>query len=230
MIEEFVDCTVIEIGKFIFEYMHCRSTRLVEGFNPAKGKGPVLLRTTNELKRRLSRETDAAFIGRIMIFISLLLPPWERGGVNLTGKYNVDSITKYDEQEEDENKMVIDVDEDEDSTGIPRSGWANSDSFYSKFWSLQKYLKNPVVLHSQEVLDEFKLKLDFVVNKFFGVEQERLKLRGQAINKPPTDHKMDIVVGSEKKSQYYPGFLKSRQLFDLQVPLLPTTLTKDGRF
>ena len=116
MMEEFVDCTVIEIGKLIFEYMQSRSARLVEGFNPAKGKGPILLRTTNELKRRLSRETDAAFIGRIMIFISLLLPPWERSGVNLRGNYNVESITKYEELEQDENKM--EVDGDEDSTGI----------------------------------------------------------------------------------------------------------------
>ena len=115
MIEEFVDCNVIEIGKLIFEYIKSRSARLIEGFNPAKGKGPILLRTTNELKRRLSRETDAAFIGRIMIFISLLLPPWERGGVNLLGNFNVGNITKHDEPE-DENKMVIDV--DEDSTGI----------------------------------------------------------------------------------------------------------------
>lgn len=88
-----------------------------------------------------------------------------------------------------------------------------------KFWSLQDYLKNPVILHSQQVLDEFKPKLDFVVNKFFGIEKERLKLRGQAINnKTSTDQKMDIVVESgEEKSDYYPGFLKSRQLFDLQV-------------
>src|SRR5271154_2649 len=113
MIEEFVDCTVIEIGKLLFDYMQTRSARLVQEFNPAKGKGPILLRTTNELKRRLSRETDAAFIGRIMIFISLLLPPWERSGVNLRGNYNVESITKY-EDEEDETKMQVD---DENSTG-----------------------------------------------------------------------------------------------------------------
>src|SRR5579859_5013117 len=122
MIEEFVDCTVIEIGKLIFEYMQSRSARIVEGFHPTRGKGPILLRTTNELKRRLSRETDAAFIGRIMIFISLLLPPWERSGVNLRGNYNVESITKYDEPEEDESKMAVDG--DEDSTGTMRSGGA----------------------------------------------------------------------------------------------------------
>lgn len=112
-----MDCTVIEIGKLIFEYMQSRSARLVQGFNPAKGKGPILLRTTNELKRRLSRETDAAFIGKIMIFISLLLPPWERSGVNLRGNYNIESITKHEEPEDDETKMSID--EDEDSTGTP---------------------------------------------------------------------------------------------------------------
>lgn len=112
--EEFVECTVIEIGKLIFEYLQSRSSRLVQGFNPTRGKGLILLRTTNELKRRLSRETDAAFIGRIMIFISLLLPPWERSGVNLRGNYNVESITKY--EDEDENKMDIDGEEDTQGT------------------------------------------------------------------------------------------------------------------
>jgi len=112
--EEFVDCTVIEIGKLIFEYMQSRSARLVQDFNPTRGKGPILLRTTNELKRRLSRETDAAFIGRIMIFISLLLPPWERSGVNLRGNYNVESITKY--EDEDENKMAVDGEQDTQGT------------------------------------------------------------------------------------------------------------------
>ena len=112
--EEFVDCTVIEIGKLIFEYLQSRSARLVQGFNPTRGKGPILLRTTNELKRRVSRETDAAFIGRIMIFISLLLPPWERSGVNLRGNYNVESITKY--EDEDENKMAVDEEQDTQGT------------------------------------------------------------------------------------------------------------------
>ena len=104
------------------------------------------------------------------------------------------------------------------------------DAFYVKFWSLQKYLKNPVILHNQKVLDEFKPKLDYVINKFFGIEQERLRLRGQAaVNKStPSDQKMDIV--SEEKSEYYPGFLKSRQLFDLQVSHLYMELTTDGRF
>lgn len=96
-----------------------------------------------------------------------------------------------------------------------------------KFWSLQKYLKNPVILHSQNVLDEFKPKLDFVINKFFTIEQERIKLRGQAVNNKSTtsDQKMDIVLSSEDKSEYYPGFLKSRQLFDLQVSPFQCDLT-----
>src|ERR1700736_718352 len=108
------------------------------------------------------------------------------------------------------------------------SARANLDSFYNTFWSLQKYLKNPVVLHSQETLDEFKPKLDFVIDKFFVVEQERLKLRGQSMNQTPSDQKMDIVIGSEEKSEYYPGFLKSRQLFDLQVISYNIQLIKDG--
>jgi THO complex subunit 1 len=226
--EEFVDCTVIEIGKLIFEYMQSRSTRLVQGFNPTRGKGPILLRTTNELKRRLSRETDAAFIGRIMIFISLLLPPWERSGVNLRGNYNVESITKY--EDEDENKMAVDGEEDTQGKKNPYRCLTElmnviEDSFYVKFWSLQKYLKNPLILHNQQVLDEFKPKLDYVLNKFAVIEQERMRLRHSGNNKSPStatssEQKMDVVIGSEDKSEYYPGFLKSRQLFDLQVQSL----------
>jgi hypothetical protein len=110
----------------------------------------------------------------------------------------------------------------------------DSDTFYVTFWSLQKYLKNPTILHSQQVLDEFKPKLDFVINKFFAIEQERLKLRGQAaINKTSApEQKMDIVLGSEDKSEFYPGFLKSRQLFDLQVSPSRSRVAngKDGRF
>ena len=98
---------------------------------------------------------------------------------------------------------------------------------------MQKYLKNPVILHSEDILNEFKPKLDFVINKFYIIEQERLKLRGQANNsKAQVEQKMDIVVGSEEKSEYHPGFLKSRQLFDLQVhtPTAYGTNEKDGRF
>jgi THO complex subunit 1 len=95
---------------------------------------------------------------------------------------------------------------------------ANLDSFYVTFWSLQTYLKNPLMLHSQDALNEFKPKLDFVLHKFFQIEQERLKLRGQiSHNKTLSqDQKMDIVP-TQEKSDYYPGFLKSRQLFDLQL-------------
>ena len=60
-----------------------------------------------------------------MIFISLLLPPWERSGVNLRGNYNVESITKYEEPEQDENKMAIDGDEDSTGTKIRRQNFAD---------------------------------------------------------------------------------------------------------
>jgi THO complex subunit 1 transcription elongation factor len=98
--------------------------------------------------------------------------------------------------------------------------FGGKDSFYVKFWSLQKYLKNPLILHNQATLNEFKPKLDYVLNKFAVIEQERMRLRQTAArsSNAAADQKMDIVIGSEEKSDYYPGFLKSRQLFDLQVP------------
>ena len=56
---------------------------------PQKGKALILLRTLNELLRRLSKmgEKNTEFCGRILIFLSQVFPLGERSGVNLRGEY-----------------------------------------------------------------------------------------------------------------------------------------------
>jgi hypothetical protein len=75
---------------------------------PGKGKGLVLLRMCNELLRRLSKETNTVFCGRILMFLANTFPLGERSGVNLKGDFNDDMIN-FDSEEE--------VDVDPDMTG-----------------------------------------------------------------------------------------------------------------
>ena len=55
---------------------------------PQKGKALVLLRTLNDLLRRLSKMgSTTIFCGRILTFLSDVFPLGERSGVNLRGEY-----------------------------------------------------------------------------------------------------------------------------------------------
>lgn len=55
---------------------------------PQKGKALILLRTLNDLLRRLSKTgSTTMFCGRILTFLSGVFPLGERSGVNLRGEY-----------------------------------------------------------------------------------------------------------------------------------------------
>lgn len=80
---------------------------------PGKGKALVLLRTCNELLRRLSKERNTVFCGRILMFLANSFPLCERSGVNVRGEFNTE-LVHYDADEE--------VDADPDMTGEQRTG------------------------------------------------------------------------------------------------------------
>ena len=55
---------------------------------PQKGNALILLRTLNDLLRRLSKMgSTTIFCGRILTFLSGVFPLGERSGVNLRGEY-----------------------------------------------------------------------------------------------------------------------------------------------
>jgi THO complex subunit 1 len=72
----------------IFSWIELRADRLTTGMIPQKGKALVLLRTLNDLLRRLSKMgSTTLFCGRILTFLSQVFPLGERSGVNLRGEY-----------------------------------------------------------------------------------------------------------------------------------------------
>lgn len=98
----------------------------------------VLLRTVNGVLRKLSVTDDTKFRGRIQMLTACILPISERSGVNLNGVYNTNKATQIEE-----------LDKVEDLTEA-----ANYD-FYSKLWTLQKYIKSPFTVTTFSFLLDF---------------------------------------------------------------------------
>jgi hypothetical protein len=143
---------------------------------PQKGKALVLLRTLNELLRRLSKmgERNTEFCGRILIFLSQAFPLGERSGVNLRGEYGppwdgpvAKSVNSKGEKEgEDKDKMTVDESpealEEVKKEGAPPSFWfslhvhRNLVDFYYTFWSLQQPFARPNVFADPTAFPAFK--------------------------------------------------------------------------
>lgn len=88
MLYDLLETQTIASCSHIFSWIELRADKLTEGMIPQKGKALVLLRTLNDLLRRLSKMgSTTLFCGRILTFLSQVFPLGERSGVNLRGEY-----------------------------------------------------------------------------------------------------------------------------------------------
>lgn len=88
ILQDLLETQTIASCSQIFSWIEDRASRLTEGMVPQKGKALILLRTLNELLRRLSKMgSTTIFCGRILTFLSGVFPLGERSGVNLRGEY-----------------------------------------------------------------------------------------------------------------------------------------------
>ncbi|GLT64971.1 hypothetical protein SLA2020_374300 [Shorea laevis] len=69
-----------------------------------------MLRTCNQLLRRLSKASDVVFCGRILMFLAHFFPLSERSAVNIEEVFNTSNETKYEKDHpEDRVKKVLDM-------------------------------------------------------------------------------------------------------------------------
>jgi THO complex subunit 1 transcription elongation factor len=88
VLQDLLETQTIASCSHIFSWIEARAERLTEDLVPQKGKALVLLRTLNDLLRRLSKMgSTTIFCGRILTFLSAVFPLGERSGVNLRGEY-----------------------------------------------------------------------------------------------------------------------------------------------
>ncbi|KAK8970863.1 hypothetical protein KSP40_PGU008019 [Platanthera guangdongensis] len=122
LLEDLTEMSTMKDCKEIFGYIERKKDTL--GKQELFGRGKlVMLRTCNQLLRRLSKANDVVFCGRILMFLAHFFPLSERSAVNFKGVFNISNETKY---------------------GKDASEGASIDlNFYKIFWSLQEHFRNP---------------------------------------------------------------------------------------
>src|SRR5712671_1018484 len=135
ILQDLLEMQTIPSCSHIFSWIESRASRLTIGMVPQKGKALILLRTLNDLLRRLSKMgSNTIFCGRILTFLSGVFPLGERSGVNLRGEYGStwDTVKfsrgneTQDEMADDvevkpEEAMVVDKQPAEKAAGAPKS-------------------------------------------------------------------------------------------------------------
>ncbi|KAK7281638.1 hypothetical protein RIF29_09807 [Crotalaria pallida] len=146
LLEDLTEMSTMENCKDIFGYIESKQDILGKQELFARGK-LVMLRTCNQLLRRLSKANDVVFCGRILMFLARFFPLSERSALNIKGVFNTSNETKYEKE--------------------PFEGICIDFNFYETFWGLQEYFSSPTsVNHAPAKWRKFTSSLSVVLNTF----------------------------------------------------------------
>ncbi|KAK0233860.1 THO complex subunit 1 transcription elongation factor-domain-containing protein [Armillaria fumosa] len=240
VLQDLLETQTITSCSHIFSWIESRAPRLTEGMVPQKGKSLFLLRTLNDLLRRLSKMgSTTMFCGRILTFLSGAFPLSERSGVNLRGEYGPtwegvkdmmkgeenekmkeeegDGETK-DEKQDQDDKMQVDDDNKPASTTQPD----NADDFYQTFWSLQLPFSKPPLFSDPAAFSTFKDSVDKVLPVLKEATAKERVMMGSRTGsggagslkrkREPQDTGEEIVT-----DYFFAKFLTSPDLLDLEL-------------
>lgn len=242
LVEELLDSQTIAGCRRIFDYLESRREKITAKHFGQKNL--VILRSCNELLRRLSRAEDTAFCGRVFIFMFQSFPLGDRSSVNLRGEYHTENVTSFDAsstKEPEPEKMDVDSDTnikpkndtsnntpgkigEESNTGAKGVTFSkpeappSADELYPIFWSLQESFNQPKKLFDPTKFAVFKAGLESTMATFKSVQ---IDTAGR-----PTKVAEDGKRGTKRKrsqedddlaNAFNPKYLTSRDLFELEV-------------
>ncbi|CAK7227876.1 hypothetical protein SBRCBS47491_006717 [Sporothrix bragantina] len=243
LIEELLDSQTIAGCRRVFDYLESRRERITaKYFNNTK---LVILRSCNDLLRRLSRADDTPFCGRVFIFLFQVFPLGDKSSVNLRGEFHVENVTTYDKtpakaggDEEDgaaEKMDVDDVQEKDDAAGKKVAGKDKKHpptdfaALYPIFWSLQESFSQPKKLFEPTQFSQFKAGMDASLAAFQQIssQDDSRKSRQMDDSKRGAKRKRDKEeaevkeIKADKEDEladtYNPKYLTSRDLFELET-------------
>lgn len=233
LVEELLDSQTIAGCRKVFDFLESRRERIVA--KHFKQKQLVILRTCNELLRRLSRALDPAFCGRVFIFMFQSFPLGDKSSVNLRGEYHVENVTHFDRDppaEESPDKMDVDTGE-KTSRGNDGKRQQNAekaldpDALYPTFWSLQESFNQPKKLFDEPHFAAFKTGLESTMATFRSLNPEQSSRSKEKLDKQVEENsgslrrKRDDEDEDELAGSFNPKYLTSRDLFGLEVSLNP---------
>ncbi|KAH9980603.1 THO complex subunit 1 transcription elongation factor-domain-containing protein [Russula compacta] len=229
ILQDLLEMQTILSCSHIFSWIESRATRLTVGMVPQKGKALVLLRTLNDLLRRLSKiGSNTIFCGRILTFLSGVFPLGERSGVNLRGEYGPtwDTVL-FSREKEAQDETTDDRAEAKAEEAMVVDGFSFSE-FYNTFWSLQLPFSKPTQFVLPQTFGEFQE----AVNKVLPVIKEatvkeraltgsRTVMTGTAAAAAiPLKRKREAEPAAEQtsgKEYFFAKFLTSPDLLDLEI-------------
>ncbi|KAJ8120646.1 hypothetical protein ONZ43_g2695 [Nemania bipapillata] len=239
LVEELLDSQTVDGCRKVFDFLESRRERITA--KNLKQKSLVILRSCNDLLRRLSRAEDAAFCGRVYIFMFQSIPPGDRSSVNLRGEYHIENVTAFEETPVASDglaadKMDVDAEgdtskiEDKDAKPVAKAvsfearnkaepdRILDTDSLYPIFWSLQHFFSQPTTLFDLAELAKFKSGIEATMNAFETVEKIQKTTKGPDEYKLiPQKRKGPGANEDLRSTNNNPKYLTSRELFELEI-------------
>jgi THO complex subunit 1 len=235
LLEELLDSQTIAGCRIIFDYLESRREHLTA--KHFKQKNLIILRSCNELLRRLSRAEDTAFCGRVFIFLFQSFPLGDPSSVNRRGEFHIENVTNYesapavqsDSMDVDTQPEAEKVDESQETKdGKSDANSTDMNELYPMFWSMQQDFSQPMRLFEGDNLVNFKSHLSATVKEFQKYPGDEGYRYGAA-----DDAKKDLKRkrgedGAEPEAAFNPKYLTSRDLFELEVCVLMQWLLSVG--
>jgi hypothetical protein len=225
VLQDLLETQTITSCSQIFSWIESSAARLTKDMVPQKGKALILLRTLNDLLRRLSKMgSTTIFCGRILTFLSGVFPLGERSGVNLRGEYGpmwegVKDVEKKEHGEaangpEDSQKMEVDGGKKES---------ADKDGFYTTFWSLQLSFSRPPLFAFPNTFGEFKDAVDKVLPVIKEATTKERAMMGNrsaasgASSNLKRKREPELGEASNNSEYFFAKFLTSPDLLNLEI-------------
>ncbi|GAP89208.1 putative guanylate kinase [Rosellinia necatrix] len=239
LVEELLDSQTVDGCRKVFDFLESRRERITA--KNLKQKSLVILRSCNDLLRRLSRAEDAAFCGRVYIFMFQSIPPGDRSSVNLRGEYHVENVTSFEGIPVASDGLSVDeMDVDPDVDALKNDGKdtrptvkavsfeskskaesdkpLDTDSLYPVFWSLQYFFSQPTTLFDPAELAKFKGGIEATMSAFEAVEKIQKTTKGPDEYKLiPQKRKAAEANHDLRSTNNNPKYLTSRELFELEI-------------
>ncbi|KAJ7070684.1 THO complex subunit 1 transcription elongation factor-domain-containing protein, partial [Mycena amicta] len=232
VLQDLLEMQTIASCSHIFSWIESRAERLTEGLVPQKGKALVLLRTLNDLLRRLSKTgTTTIFCGRILTLLSAIFPLGERSGVNLRGEYGptwdgvwispatMEQDVVMEDVKKEETEEEMQVDEPKISHGSATPPQDKNHDFYNTFWSLQLFFSKPPLFAVPNTFDEFKDAVSKVLPVIKeATAKERAMMGSRAGGSASHKRKREPDADESPVTEYFfAKFLTSPDLLDLEI-------------
>lgn len=143
--------------KLWMECLERQSHLLCDDVLFSSGSKLTMLRISNKiLTKKLLRERDSEFAGRVLMFLANKFQLSERSGLNIQGKYNLENVTNYEDegtfeqvksQQKDSSLLNVSLPSEEKDNLLDNEEGMQAQAvdynLYSEFWGLQEFLCNP---------------------------------------------------------------------------------------